>query len=76
MCISAEPPSFIQSLPAATKVAEGENVTLTCSVVGTPKPVVTWQIGGRPVLATYDDRFTVAAAGVFNIAVSSSDRSY
>jgi hypothetical protein len=53
----AEPPSFIQSLPAETKVAEGENVTLSCLVVGTPKPIVSWKIGNRPLQLPYQGLF-------------------
>lgn len=49
--ILAEPPSFIHSLPAVTKVAEGDNVTLSCTVAGTPKPIVSWRIGNRSFLA-------------------------
>lgn len=39
---SAEPPSFIRTPKSVVKVAEGENVTLTCRVFGAPKPKISW----------------------------------
>lgn len=40
--VVAEPPSFIQTPKSVVKVAEGENVTLTCRVFGAPKPKISW----------------------------------
>lgn len=54
MCCVAEPPSFINTLPSVTKIAESQTATLVCQVFGAPKPVITWKkdensviIGGR-----------------------------
>ena len=53
-CRVAEPPSFIDTLPAVTKIAESQTVVLVCRVFGAPKPVITWKkdedtviMGGR-----------------------------
>ena len=54
ICCTAEPPSFINTLPSVTKIAERQTAVLICQVFGAPKPVITWKkdehsviIGGR-----------------------------
>jgi len=54
MFCAAEPPSFINTLPSVTKIAESQTAVLVCQVFGAPKPVITWKkdeenvmIGGR-----------------------------
>jgi len=54
VCSTAEPPSFINTLPSVTKIAESQTAVLVCHVFGAPKPVITWKkdesdviIGGR-----------------------------
>ena len=53
-CCAAEPPSFINTLPSVTKIAEGQTAVLICQVFGAPKPIITWMkdeddviLGGR-----------------------------
>jgi len=43
MCCAAEPPSFINTLPSVTKIAESQTAVLVCQVFGAPKPVITWK---------------------------------
>lgn len=71
----AEPPSIIKSLPVATKVAEGETVTLPCSVVGTPRPTITWKTGATQSSPVYygihdRERFIIDSCGTLTIQVT------
>jgi hypothetical protein len=40
--IAGKPPTLIKMPPNETRVAEGQNVTLSCATEGTPKPKITW----------------------------------
>src|SRR6218665_19630 len=71
----AELPSFIDAPQAVVKVAEGQNVTLTCQVFGAPKPVITWKktdIGSTaPSKPVIGDRFILENSGNLRILVLS-----
>lgn len=46
------PPSFEKKLDRQMEVPEEEKLTLTCSVVGSPIPKVTWFKNGEPLVAS------------------------
>ena len=65
--VLAEPPSFIKPPLPVVKVAEGQNVNLTCRVFGAPKPVITWSKGDEKVTGS---RFQILKTGDLQILVS------
>lgn len=70
----AEPPSFTDSPLAVVKVAEGQNVTLTCRVFGAPKPVITWKKSSSQSRSertiVFGDRFIIENSGNLQILVT------
>jgi len=69
ICGLAEPPSFINTLPTVTKIAESQTAVLICQVFGAPKPVITWKKDEHAVIM--DGRFRQENNGNLHISVSS-----
>jgi len=69
ICYVAEPPSFINTLPSVTKIAETQTAVLVCDVFGAPKPVITWKKDDDAVIL--GGRFRKENNGNLHITVSS-----
>jgi len=69
ICYVAEPPSFINTLPSVTKIAETQTAVLVCDVFGAPKPVITWKKDDDAVIL--GGRFRKENSGNLHITVSS-----
>ena len=68
ICCLAEPPSFINTLPTVTKIAESQTAVLVCQVFGAPKPVITWKMEDTDVIM--GGRFRKDNNGNLHITVS------
>ena len=55
LTLTSEPPTLAETLPEATKVAEGEPLVLSVKVDGSPLPDVKWFKNGEPIADGDDD---------------------
>ncbi len=65
--LTAEPPTFLTTPAAVTKVAKKQTAIIKCRVFGAPKPIISWLFNGEPI---DDPRFEIAEDGDLNIHVS------
>jgi len=74
ICCIAEPPSFINTLPTVTKIAESQTAVLICQVFGAPKPTITWKKEDEEVKSISEvvlgGRFRKEHSGNLRITVS------
>ena len=64
------PPQWKDTPTSFLQVEEGSDVTLKCSAIGTPTPIVQWM---RPFIGLPTNRTTVNISGLFIKRVTKTD---
>jgi hypothetical protein len=50
--ILSDPPQFSPQLPLKNSIAEGHDLSITCTAIGTPTPNITWVHNNRDIKST------------------------